>query len=818
MAVHRSSRSWISIAGRGGTALGVRSFQVGLVLTALVIATYAATDAYRLVGTARVGAMSTGVVARDPLLRGLEELRPYDLVQQIRCCGDPSFKRHSPDASIPPDSHVDLRIVRAGERLVHRIDPEIWTPTRVALGFAAPFAAGVLLILSSMLLLSSRSGNRALVPVAALTAVLGIQQLTALDINWTHRFERIHIAALTLIPVLLFHIALVFPRPARIFEEIPRVVSPIYAVAAVALVLEQLLFGLFQERWILFSRIRELSTLLIGAILLGRTIGALRQTRDPAERHRARILAYGIAFAFGLPLLAFAVDLASPANLIGAVLPFSYSAIPISLGLAVSRSDLLNLEAQYRRLLVPAAITAVSILGLFLVQIGIFRAFGVERPLESPGFAIVFVAVLLLLLDLLRRLATAGLERLLPSVERRYRRFLDRSAELDPIARGPRETAEFVCEFVREELGPAFVAFLAPDPAARRLRVSCAVGAVPTSIASLDLALASEAASRLLEARTYIAGPELDAATRRFWSAAGLGEIELALPIQIGKQPAGALVLGVRRQAYAPGELELLDLLAQSAALALQQARRFESLENEVKARSSDLARALEHVRSMGANAPLLPEDETHFAWVGKLASGIAHEANKPLYVIEHHLERLQRESRPDAARVQSILVELARVRRLIGDLQAYGRSHSGDVRNVELGVILEEVVSAAPARLQVSLEGDLTSRARIDPAHGVRLFGTLLQNSGEVGASCVTVHVVRAQDALRVLISDDGPGVDAQIRDQIFEPFFSTHRVESASGLGLAIARGIARDLGGSLDLVPSERGATFELLLPAA
>ena len=91
MAVHRSSWSWISIVGRGGTALGVRSFQVGLVLVALVIAMYAAADAYRLVGTTRVGAMSTGVVARDPLLRGLEELRPYDLVQQIRCCGDSSF-------------------------------------------------------------------------------------------------------------------------------------------------------------------------------------------------------------------------------------------------------------------------------------------------------------------------------------------------------------------------------------------------------------------------------------------------------------------------------------------------------------------------------------------------------------------------------------------------------------------------------------------------------------------------------------------------------------------------------------------------------
>jgi signal transduction histidine kinase len=762
--------------------------------------------------------MSTGVVARDPLLRGLEELRPYDLVQQVRCCGEGSFKAYSPEIAIRPGSPADLRIVRAGERFVHGIEPETWTPTRIALGFGAPFVAGALLALTAILLASSRSGDRALFPVALLTGVLGIQQLTALDINWIHRFERIHVASLTLIPVLLFHIALVFPRPAQIFEEIPRVVSPVYALAAIALILEQLLFGSFQERWILFSRIRELSTLLIGAILLARTVGALQQTRDPAERHRARILAYGVAFAFGLPVLAFAIDAASPSNLIGAVLPFSYSAIPISLGLAVSRSDLLNVEAQYRRLLVPAAITAVSILGLFLVQIGIFRGLGVERPLESPGFALAFVAVLALLLDVLRRLATAGLERLLPSAERRYRRFLERSADLDPIAQGPRETAEFICEFVRDELGPVFVAFLAPDPAARRLRLSCAVGAVPSSIADLDLALGSEAGSRLLAARTYIAGPELDTATRQFWSAAGLGEIELALPIQIGRRPAGALVLGSRRQSYSPGELDLLDLLAQSAALALQQARRFASLESELKARSSDLARALEYVRSLGASPPLLPQDETRFAWVGKLASGIAHEANKPLYVIEHHLERLQRESRVDWARVQSIVVELGRVRRLIGDLQAYGRSHSGDLRSVEIGAILKEAVSAAPERMQVSLEGELTLRARVDPALGARLFGALLQNSGEVGAASVVLHVSETRDSLRVLISDDGAGVDEQIRDQIFEPFFSTHRVESASGLGLAIAREIARAHGGSLDLVSSERGAAFELRLPAA
>jgi signal transduction histidine kinase len=66
----------------------------------------------------------------------------------------------------------------------------------------------------------------------------------------------------------------------------------------------------------------------------------------------------------------------------------------------------------------------------------------------------------------------------------------------------------------------------------------------------------------------------------------------------------------------------------------------------------------------------------------------------------------------------------------------------------------------------------------------------------------------------VRVRVSDDGPGVPPKIRNQIFDPGFSTK--EKGWGIGLSLARRIVRDShGGDLLLVPSDRGATFDMVL---
>jgi signal transduction histidine kinase len=213
----------------------------------------------------------------------------------------------------------------------------------------------------------------------------------------------------------------------------------------------------------------------------------------------------------------------------------------------------------------------------------------------------------------------------------------------------------------------------------------------------------------------------------------------------------------------------------------------------------------------------LVDDDESSLARVGRLACGIAHEANKPLYVIEHHLRQLLRAGRFDERRLRAIAIEVANVRRLIAELQAYARSPSERGEHIAIGEVLDQALERAPTGLDVRVAGDPSLRAAVDVTLLVHLFQVLLDNAARSGARSVEIDCARHGDDLVVAIADDGPGIPQALEPRVFEPLFTTRQAEPSSGLGLAIAHEIALAHGGALLLVPSSRGARFELHLPA-
>jgi C4-dicarboxylate-specific signal transduction histidine kinase len=77
---------------------------------------------------------------------------------------------------------------------------------------------------------------------------------------------------------------------------------------------------------------------------------------------------------------------------------------------------------------------------------------------------------------------------------------------------------------------------------------------------------------------------------------------------------------------------------------------------------------------------------------------------------------------------------------------------------------------------------------------------------------------VERDGSTARVRVSDSGPGVPPELRDRIFEAFFTTRSNERAVGLGLAVSRELVERAGGRLTLSDAQSGATFLIELPVS
>ena len=94
--------------------------------------------------------------------------------------------------------------------------------------------------------------------------------------------------------------------------------------------------------------------------------------------------------------------------------------------------------------------------------------------------------------------------------------------------------------------------------------------------------------------------------------------------------------------------------------------------------------------------------------------------------------------------------------------------------------------------------------------------FLNLFINARQAGAQHVNVRVETREKRVLIHVQDDGPGVKADIREQLFRPFVTTK--QRGAGLGLSGSRRMMRDNGGDLTLLESDTGAHFVLELPRA
>ena len=210
--------------------------------------------------------------------------------------------------------------------------------------------------------------------------------------------------------------------------------------------------------------------------------------------------------------------------------------------------------------------------------------------------------------------------------------------------------------------------------------------------------------------------------------------------------------------------------------------------------------------------------------YIRDFAAHVSHELKGPLSAIRGSAELLQEHlagmSEADRARfLGNIVADTDRLRLLVSRLIEL--AHAENVPRAEVAID----IAAAVDRLALRHGGNglaivRTGAERLETCISAESFEivatNLIQNSKQAEATAIEVSLEATEAAGRIVFKDNGPGIAEGNRGRIFEPFFTTRREHGGTGLGLRIARSLIEAQQGTIELVPSTRGATFVLTLP--
>lgn len=433
-------------------------------------------------------------------------------------------------------------------------------------------AFGIVAILTRAL----RGGDRLGRGTFAFFWLAAMYTFSALDLYGPYRLFRLHVLCESFLFAGTIHMALVFPQSPRLVERFPWLIHVPYGLALPVAVAGQICLD-DPERYVVHHGV---SMLLFGLAVVGLIASQVHAGLRPASfeaRQRVRVVAFGAVAALspsvGLVVISPLVGLNASQN----SMAFTAFLFPAAVAYAVLRHNLLEVDALIRRSVAYAALTLLAALvyggGVALTH----RAFADALDYREPVFAIVFGVVCVGLMLPLRDHAQALIDRLFFRNAYDYRRIVEETSgrlasatELASLSRELHRGVERALHpqgaglFVRGEGGAMF-----------------AVGDAGLLRAPLDVP-----------------------ADRKSVDAADGG---LVIPFRSEGELVAALVLGPPRSGgmYSGEDRALLHTLAHQGAVAVRNALALEqlrelnrSLEGKVEARTHDLQKALDELRS----------------------------------------------------------------------------------------------------------------------------------------------------------------------------------------------------------------------------
>jgi signal transduction histidine kinase len=399
-----------------------------------------------------------------------------------------------------------------------------------------------------------------------------------------------------------------------------------------------------------------------------------------------------------------------------------------------------------------------------------------------------------------------------------------------------------------------------------KFHIAATSGAMPSYIEYLrnnPIAIdqRGSSASRAARDRRTVHIPDIAADPEFGQGPMSVGEPRALLSVPLMREDAAIGVITMRQSNLTPfteRQIEVLQTFADQAVIAISNVGLFE----QVQQRTRELSQSLEDLRA--AQDRLVQTEK--LASLGQLTAGIAHEIKNPLNFVNNFAalsaeltDELNDVLKPVtlAGKVREQVNELTgllkdnlekvvqhgkRADSIVKNMLLHSREGSGEHRPADINALLDESLNLAyhgaraeKPQFNVTLQRDFDDKAgmiELFPQEITRVFLNLISNGfyavtkrrNENGGSgfepVVSATTKDLGNTVEIRIRDNGTGIPAEVREKMFNPFFTTKPAGEGTGLGLSMSHDIiVKQHGGSID-VETEPGqfTEFRIILPRA